>query len=758
MVAQAPNEHRIIGRTTRRVDGESKITGAERYTADLQIPGMLYARPVGSPLPHARIRSVDATAALAVPGVVAVLTGEDLPVRRPTSSLPGKNPLAFDEVTFVGQFVAIVLAETAQAAADAVGLVEVDLEELAPVADFTSGLAEGAPQAKFTTAETDDSEASAHNADAVASTTDDEPHGVNVSSTVNFERGDVEAAFSRSAKTAELTLTSEAVHQGYLETQGALATIDPLGKLTVYTSTQASFMARARVAEWLGLPVHRVAVEPMPVGGGFGGKFILLEPLVAALAMAVHRPVLLQYSREEDLAAANPAPACSIRIKVGADADGTLLAIDGELTYDTGAQSGSPLQIAAILLGGYYRVDNLRITGQEVLTNRAPSGAYRAPGAQQASFAIEAAIDELAISLGVDRMEFRLRNCAVEGDLRPNGLPWPKIGLKDTLEAIAAHDAWVNRKPGTGIAIGGWPGGVEPATSICRLDHDGTFTVVVGSVDLSGTVAGFTKVAAEVLGLEEHEVIVQSAGTDNAPYAGSTGGSKTMYTVGAAVQKAAEQARDQVLEIASQQLEANVADLELVGGMVQVRGVPGASVSLKDIAGRSMSFGAKYEPVYGVGSTAITDISPGFAVHLAKVAVDQDTGEVTVERYVAGQDVGFAIDPAGVNGQIMGGVAQGIGWALSEAIVYDGDAQLISGSLLDYAIPRSIDIPNIEVVLVEVGSERGPFGAKGVGEPPAIPGPGAIANAIRDLTGVRLTDIPMRPERVLDGLRTAGGA
>ena len=758
MVAQTTFEPRVVGRVTRRVDGEAKITGLERYTADLKIPGMLFARPVGSPLPHARIRSVDASAAMAVPGVVAVLTGNDLPVRKPYASLPGKAPLAFEEVTFVGQFTAVVLAETAQAAADGAGLVEVDLEELPSVADYASGLAEGAPEAKLTKAEGDDSEASAHNADAVASGDDHaEALPANVSSTVNFERGDVDAAFARCAQTAELTLTSEAVHQGYLETQGALAAIDPLGKLTVYTSTQASFLARARVAEWLDMPVHRVAVEPMPVGGGFGGKFILLEPLVAAMAVAVNRPVLLQYSREEDFAAANPAPACTITVKVGADADGVLQAIDGNLTYDTGAQAGSPLQIAAILLGGYYRVDNLRIRGREVITNRAPSGAYRAPGAQQASHAIESAMDELAIALGMDRMEFRLKNCAVEGDLRPNGLPWPRIGLKQTLEALASHDAWVNRQPGTGIAIGGWPGGVEPATSICRLDHDGTFTVVVGSVDLSGTVAGFTKVAAEILGLEEHEVSVQSAGTEHAPYAGSTGGSKTMYTVGAAVQKAAEQARDQVLEIASQQLEANVADLELIGGQVQVRGVPGASIALKDIASRSMSFGAKYEPVYGVGSTAITDISPGFAVHLAQVDIDRDTGEVTVKRYVAAQDVGFAIDPAGVEGQIMGGVAQGIGWALSEAIVYDRDAQLVSGSLLDYALPRSIDIPNIETILVEVGSHHGPFGAKGVGEPPAIPGPGAVANAIRDLTGVRLTEIPMRPERVLTGLQQAGG-
>jgi CO/xanthine dehydrogenase Mo-binding subunit len=758
MVVETQSPHRVVGRVSRRIDGDRKVTGAERYTGDLRLPGMLHARPVISPVPHARIRGVDATAALAVPGVVRVLTGQDLPVRGPLNALPGKSPLAFEEVTYVGQFVAMVLAETAQAASDGAALVELDLEELPVVPDHEAGLETDAPAAKLVVAEGDDSEAAMHNADAATASGHEEgPQSANVSNTVAFERGDVDAAFARAAQVVELHLTSEAVHQGYIEPQVALAAIDPLGKLTVYTSTQASFLARARVADWLGLPVHQVVIEPMPVGGGFGGKFILLEPLVAAMAMAAGRPVLLQYTREEDLAAANPAPACSIRVKVGAAEDGTLLALEGDLTYDTGAQSGSPLQIAAILLGGYYRTENLRIHGREVLTNRAPSGAYRAPGAQQASFAIESAIDELALAVGMDPMSFRLKNCAVEGDLRPNGLPWPRIGLKETLQRLSEHPAWVDRKPGTGIAIGGWPGGIEPATAICRLDHGGTFTLVVGSVDLSGTTSGFVKIAAEVLGLNENEVAITSAGTGAAPYAGATGGSKTMYTVGAAVQKAAEEARTQLLEAAAQHLEANAADLEIVDGAIRVRGVPGAQVTIKEIANMSMTFAGKYEPVFGTGSTAITDISPGFAVHLAQVSLDHDTGQVHVDRYVAAQDVGFAIDPAEIEGQIDGGVAQGIGWALNEALVYDAEAQLISGTLTDYALPKATHVPPIEVLLVEVPSEHGPFGAKGVGEPPAIPGPGAIGNAVRDLTGVRITSIPMRPEVVLGALSTANG-
>jgi CO/xanthine dehydrogenase Mo-binding subunit len=753
MIDSTVTSHRLLGRSSKRIDGERKVTGAEKFTADLRLPGMLFARPVTSPYPHARVRSMNKDAALALPGVVAVLTAEDLPIRRPFSSLPGKSPLAFGEIAFAGQFVAIVLAENDQAAQDAVELVEVDYAELPAVPDFDSGLAEDAPAARVDTVDTNSDEAAAHNADAATQASEaEQPASANVSSTLKFERGDVDAGFANAARTAEVTIRSESVHQGYIEPQVAMASIDPVGEITIYTSTQGAFLGRARAAEWLGRPVGDIVVKTMPVGGGFGGKFILLEPLTAALAVATNRPVLLEFGRTDDLAASNPAPACEIAVKIGADASGKLTALKGDLTFDTGSMSGSPLQIAAILLGGYYKFDNLLITGREVITNRAPAGAYRAPGAQQATYAIESAIDDLAEALGIDPLEFRLRNCAEEGDLRPNGGAWPRIGLKETLEALRNHPAWQNRQPGTGIAIGGWPGGIEPATSICRLDHDGKFTVVVGSADISGVNTGFRKIAAEVLGMEEEDVVVVGADTAAAPYAGASGGSKVTYTVGAAVMKAAQDARQQVLQIAAQHLEANPEDLEIADGQVRVKGVPNASVGLKDIANMSMSFAGKYEPVYGRGATAITESAPGFAAHLANVSVDEETGEVQVNHYVAAQDVGFAINPALVEGQMMGAVAQGIGWALYEAIEYDETGQLVTGTLTDYTLPRSNDIPPIETILVEVPSVHGPFGAKGVGEPPAIPGPATIRNAIKHASGARLSTLPMRPERVLEAL------
>jgi len=744
--------HAAVGQRTKRLDAPPKLTGQERFTGDLRPANLLFARPVGSAYAHARIRGIDASAALAIPGVVAVLTPDELALVRDRAGNPAKAPIAHGEALHAGHFLALVLAETDAAAQDGVAAVEVDYEPLPPVVALDQAMAADAPRVRESGEDANDEEAAMHNADAAQrAEADDEPLPANVSNSVHFHRGDIEQGLAEADAVVDLTFDSQTVHQGYLETQSCLVTIEPLGDLTVYTSTQAAFYCRTRVAEAVGLPLQRVNVVPMPVGGGFGGKFVLIEPLVAAAAVSVGRPVFLQYSRMDDFLAANPAPDCRFEVKLGAKKDGTLTALQARVLFGTGASAGSPLQIASILLGGYYRFPNLDIRGFEVLTHKPPSGAYRAPGAQQASFAIESAMDELARKLGLDPLEMRLTNCVVEGDQRPNGNAWPRIGLKESLEALRDHPAWQGRAAakaagrGVGIAVGGWPGGVEPATAVCRLDADGRLTVVLGSVDLTGTNTTFAQVAAETFGMAAEEISVTTADTDAAPYAGGTGGSKITYTLGPAVQKAAEDARRQILDIAAQHLEAAVEDLEIADGMVRVKGVPSSGVSLRQIAAMSMSFGQKYEPVFGRGSTAITESAPGFAVHLAEVAVDDLTGETTITRYVAVQDVGFAINPAAVEGQIHGGVAQGIGWALYEGMAYDADGQLLTASLMDYTLPKAGMIPPIETVLVEVPSEHGAYGSKGVGEPPAIPGPATIANAIRDAVGVRVTELPIRP-------------
>lgn len=749
--------YKSIGKRVKRLDSPPKLTGHEKFTGDLRFPGMLRARLIGSDYAHARIVSVNAEGALQVPGVVAVLTSKDLPVARAENGASPISILADGEALYVGHPVAVVLAETDQAARDAVDLITVDYEELDVLIDLEAAAAEDAPKVSLGGAGAFADEAEMHNADAAVGGTD-EDLPPNVSSSINFQRGDLEKGFSEADEIVELEISSDVVHQGYIEPQVALAVPEQFGRITLYTSTQAAFHGRQKTAESLGVDLDDIKVVPMPVGGGFGGKFVLIEPLVAALAKAVNRPVLLQFTREEDLLTGNPAPDCKIQIKLGARRDGTITALDAFLLFDSGAASGSPLSIGGMLLGGYYRFQNFRVHGFEVQTHRPSFGSYRAPGAQQASFAIESAMDELARKLDLDPLEFRLQNCVVEGDERPNGGVWPRIGLKETLEAVREHPLWKEREQrraegsGIGIAVGGWPGGLEPATAACRLDADGKLTVMLGSVDLNGTNTSFAQVAAESLGISPEDVRVRTADTDSAPYAGGTGGSKITYTVGVAVKKAADDAVEQIKQIAAQQLEASVEDLELVDGFVRVKGVPDSGISLKDVAGLGMRTAGGFGPVLGRGASAISNIAPGFAVHLAEVKVDELTGEVKVVNYVAAQDVGFAINPAAVEGQIHGGAAQGIGWALYEGIHYNEDGSPDASSLLDYTLPRANMIPPIDVVLVEVASAEGPYGAKGVGEPPAIPGPAAIGNAIRDAIGARITDLPIRPSAVLEAI------
>lgn len=743
-----------VGKRTKRIDSPPKLTGREKFTGDLRFPGMLRARMIGSDYAHARIVSVDKSAALEVPGVVAVVTHDDLPVVRSESGASPISLFADGEALYVGHPVAVVLAETDEAARDAVDLVEIEYEELPVLVDLEAAAAEDAPQVSHGAAGGFAEEAEMHNADAATGGTE-EDLPPNVSSSIDFERGDIEAGFAEADAVVELTLTSDVVHQGYIEPQVALAVPEQFGRMAVYTSTQGAFHGRQKVADTLGLDLDDVKIVPMPVGGGFGGKFVLIEPLVAALAKAVDRPVLLQFTREEDFLTGNPAPDSKITIKLGAKKDGTITALDSYLLFDSGAASGSPLSICGILLGGYYKFPNLRIKGYEVQTHRPSSGSYRAPGAQNASFAIESALDDLARKLDLDPMEMRLKNCAEEGDLRPNGMAWPRIGLRETLERLKEHPIWQERDKrrasgsGIGLAVGGWPGGLEPATAVCRLDSDGKLTVMLGSVDLNGTNTTFAQVAAESLGVDADNVNVRTVDTDAAPFAGGTGGSKITYTVGVAVKKAADDAVQQIKEIAARQLEASVEDLELVDGFVRVKGVPDSGISLKDVADLGMKQAGGSGPVLGRGASAISSLAPGFAAHLAEVKVDEATGKVEIINYAAAQDVGFAINPAAVEGQIHGGVAQGIGWALYEGIDYSDDGAPDASTLLDYTLPRARMIPPIDVLLVEVASEEGPYGAKGIGEPPAIPGAAAIANAIKDATGARLTDLPITPAAVL---------
>ncbi|HEY8449988.1 MAG TPA: molybdopterin cofactor-binding domain-containing protein, partial [Bacillota bacterium] len=403
-----------------------------------------------------------------------------------------------------------------------------------------------------------------------------------------------------------------------------------------------------------------------------------------------------------------------------------------------------------LVLASTYRFAHLNVRAYEVLTHKAPVGAYRAPGAPQAFFALESHLDRLARRLGLDPIELRLKNASREGDEMANGQPWPRIGLVECLERVRQHPFWRQRQAGPGegygVAAGGWLGGMEPAAAACRLNGDGTFTLQVGAVDLTGTHTTLAMIAAEVLGVDPDRIRIQSGDTENAPFAGTSAGSKVIYTVGRAVQAAAEDARQQLLELAAGHLETAVADLEIRGDEVAVRGAPARSVSIRELARLTMRYGSGYAPVYGRGRSAIDRRSPAFAVQVVKVRVDAGTGRVEPLACLAVQDVGRALNPAEVYGQIHGGVVQGLGRALFEQLVYDEYGTLANASLMDYGLPVAADLPPIEVELVEVPSPHGPFGAKGVGEPPVVPTAAAVANAVADATGVRVSELPITPE------------
>jgi CO/xanthine dehydrogenase Mo-binding subunit len=754
-----------IGRSLRRVEGGEKVAGLTRFAGDVSVPGMLHARLVLSPHAHARIRAIDDKEAARLAGVVRVFGGRDLPLPSRDPLDRNRCPLAVDRALFTGHPVAVVVAESEAVAEDAAALVRVEYEELPAAIDALQAMNSGAPLVRAP-GEGGGGEATLgmHGAAGGAQSLE-EPTAPNVVSTVHFTRGNVTQGFAEADVVIEQSYRTPMVHQGYLEPRAAVASVDALGRLTVWTSTQALFFTRSEVAQALGLPEHRVRVVAMPLGGGFGGKFVLLEPLAAALALALKRPVSLVLTRTDEFLATTPAPPSVFELKTGVRRDGALTALSARVVFDAGAYAGAPVSIACLLLGGYYRVPHLDLRGYEVLTHKPGNGAYRAPGAVQATFAMESQMDEMAAAIAMDPLELRLRNAVEEGDPMPNGRPWPRIGLRQCLEAIKAERDRRLRaaRPSStgpvrraiGIAVGGWMGGIEPASAVCRLDPDGTLTVVVGTVDMSGTNTALAQIGAEAFGLPVEDIQVMNADTEAAPFAGSSGGSKITYTVGAAVERAARDARRQLFAIAANQLEAAVEDLELVDRTVRVRGVPDRSIAVAEIAKSSMQFGAKYEPVFGRGSTATITRAPAFAAHLANVEVDTETGRVGVLEHVVAQDVGRALNPAAIDGQIHGAVAQGLGWALSERMAYDDRGQLLSATLMDYALPASDQVPPVETVIIEVPSEAGPFGAKGVGEPPIIAAPAAIANAVAAATGRRFTELPITSQAIAapDGAR-----
>lgn len=742
----------VIGVSRPRHDSEEKLLGAARFAADSRQGGLLHARLVLAQEAHARIRRIERDEAERMPGVVAVLVAADLPIANQGMSR-SSEPLARDEIVFAGQPVAIVVAETEAAAEDAAELVSVECEPLPAALGLDAALALDAPPARLARETGDSDVGSAH---AAVGDGDGEEQAEELSANVAFHRRyhleDAAAALAASDIVVRGRFDTQWLHQAYLETQVATVTPDGRGGLLVEASTQGAFHTRSDLAALFDIPVERIRVVPAEIGGSFGAKLMIVEPLAAAAAIRLDRPVRLALTRSEDFLATNPAPGGSIELAIGASDEGRLTALEARIAFERGAFHGWGVEtVAAVLIGGVYRWQAFDVHAYGVETNRVGFGAYRAPGAPPAAFALESLLDELAAQLGADPIELRLRNLAAEGDPRPDGKPWRRLGSRECLERLQESPLWQRRSAlpegeALGVAIGVWPGASDSAGAACRLDDDGGITLVTGFSDMSGAASGFAAIAAEVLGVAPGKIRVVTADTASAPRAPLSGGSKATLAVGRAVEAAAQDARTQILELAAAELEADPADLEIADGTIRPKGAPTKAVELKALGTRVGS--GRCAPVEGVGRTASVPPSPSVAAHLVHVRVDAETGRVELLHWTVAQDVGRALNPALCEGQMQGGVAQAIGWALHEELVADEGGQVVNGSLAGYGIPGTSEIPGIETLLVEVPTEDGPFGAKGIGEAPVVGGPAAVANAIAAASGIRLRRLPMTPERV----------
>jgi CO/xanthine dehydrogenase Mo-binding subunit len=746
----------LVGTSQRRLEGAAKTRGGVLYTGDLHLPGTAHARLVLSPHGPGRLLSIGLDRARNAPGVLLAAAAQDLP------RLPGGDavqPLATGRVAYSGQPVAIVVAETEALAADAAALVVVELAPEAGVYGVLAAMATEAPIVLLELAGPVEAEREHGNA-AGFQELDERPR--NCTAAVRYRQGDAGAALAASAVRAGGRYVVAGVHQSPMEPHVSAARAEPDGTVTLWTSTQGAFTIRERTAKALAMETGRLRVMPVGIGGGFGAKLSpLMEPLVVLLTQRLGRPVQLALTRTEEFLMGRASPGILIDLELGADATGSLTAVSARMYFDTGAGRSGLGTNAALSIASTYRIPAYDVAAFDIATNKAPVFAYRAPGQPQAFFALESALDELSEKLGFDPVELRLKNASREGDPRPDGTLWPRIGLVECLERVRSHPVYTDplaEGETLGVAAGCVRGGRQPAAAGCRLDSDGGLILQLGAVDVTGSDTALAMLAADTFGTTLDRVRVEASDTLASPYNGAAAGSKVIYTVGPAVIDAAREARRQLLEIAGEFLEADVADLVLERGRISVRGVPEKTVSAATLASLTMDYDSPHRPVHGLGRSALSELAPMLTVHVARAVLDAETGSYRITRYLAVQDVGRAINPAEIHGQVHGGALQGLGRALGEEVVYGASGSLLTSSFLDYRLPSIDQAPDVEVELVEVSSPLGPLGARGVGEPPVVPGAAALASALSRAAGRRLRSLPLDPtELIAESLTPALG-
>ena len=743
-------EFNVLGKNYVRVDAFDKVTGHATYAGDVYLPEMLMCKVLTSTRSHARIVSIDTSEAEALPGVRAVITGKDFPdIFFGSGALRDRRVMARDEVFYVGEPVAAVAAEDEITAVEALSLIKVEYEDLERVVDPVASLT-----GSSTTVHPDLEDFEGY---AFAL-------GGNNCTMLDADRGDVDAAFAEAGHIIEETYHTQPINQGFLEPMACVANVEANGRLTVWASTQGPYQVRQQLASVLDMPIGNIRIIAMELGGGFGAKLRLaLEAFPALLSMKTHRPVKLVNTREETFTLNGPRLETNIYLKTAVNSDGKITAREARSIFDVGAYLGAGPNSGVGHGLGAYDIPNFRLRSYGVYTNKVYVGSYRASGVADMTFAVESHMDVIAHRLGLDPLEFRRLNALKEGDVGVSGARIPRHGLAEVMDALKdkmaqpgsgaeAEQSSERVARGVGIAVGEWRSGSGPSTASISVNEDGTVGLLTGSVDISGSDTSLAQIAAEVLGLELGQVIVAKRDTDLAPFTGPSGGSRIVYSQGRAVQMAAEDARDKLMGLAADRLGVQSDALECEGGVVYVMDNPPQSIGLGQLA--RMSLSSRGGPIVGTASLSSMPYNPVFNAQGAEVLVDRETGQVKVTRFVQAQDVGLAVNPMGVEGQLEGGAVQGIGRALSEEILIDGDTgQVRNPSLATYLMPLAIDMPEIENVLVEVPSEDGPFGLRAVAEPPGFGPPAAIANAIYDAVGVRIRTLPLSPERVLAAMQ-----
>ena len=756
MTTTTSDEYSAIGKRPIRHDGVDKVTGKALYGADMNLPGMLYGKMLRSPHAHARIKSIDISKALSHPAIKAVVTSDDL------VPLPDKNAevgedlyanmkyvrdriLASDKALFRGHPIAAVAASSLHEAEELLSLIEVEYEILEPVTDVEAAIEKNAPIL--------------HDSIASFSLGDNNFESSNIASHDQYELGDIDKGFSEAdhTLTLEREFRTKTVHQGYIEPQNGTAWWRADGFVTVWCSSQGHFGIRDATATVLGLPVSKVNVVPMEIGGGFGGKLpCYLEPVAALLSKKCGSPVKMFMTRTEVIEATGPTCGSYVKAKIGITNKGKITAAKAELYFEAGAFPGSPVGGATACMLSPYNIENLKLDGYDVVDNKPKTTAYRAPGAPLGALVIETILDELAEIIGMDPIELRLLNAAQEGTRRADGVVNNKIGMIETAEAVRTHPHYISEKGengnklrGRGVALGFWRNNTGPASCVAVVTPAGTVNLTEGSVDIGGSRTAIAQQLAEVLTIPVEDVNPQIGDTDSIGYTSVTGGSGVAFKSGWAAYEAAQHIKSQIIERAAVVWDTDEDQIDYSDGFATHKSDPELKLSFKEIAAASNATGG---PIVGSAGVNPGGVGGSYSAMIVDVDVDPETGKTDVVRCTAFTDAGKAIHPDYVEGQIQGGSVQGIGWALNEEYFMSDDGRVLNASLLDYRMPTSLDLPMIDPVVIEVPNPGHPFGVRGVGESPLVPPLAAVANAIHDAIGVRMSELPMSPNVILNAL------